>query len=418
MQFKKVETESYCLFMAKTKKFKTINFRFIFHKKFGKDDITKRNFLTDILTYSCNKYNTKRKLSLELQELYSATLGVSNNRFGNCVMSKFCLSLLNPKYTEKGMLEKSLDLLNEIIFHPYIINNRFDKITFDNVRSILESETKTIDEDSHVVSNIRLYENMTKKDNYRYHGYCYLDDLQKIDEENLYTYYQEYLRTNNLVILVVGDFMFNEMEKIIKSKIRFHKLIHQNYQYIIEHDVFQKEINEVSEKGKFKQSKLAIGCKIKKLNEFEYRYVSNMYNTILGGYSSSLLMNSVRQKESLVYYIYSNLSKADNLITINSGIDYRKYTEIITIIKKDLLAMRNGEFTEDELYKCKMDFISSIDTTLGNSNGLLDLILGMTLFDSPLPTIRKQKIKQVTKKDIMIFANKVYLDTIYLLRGE
>ena len=70
----------------------------MFIDKFKKEEITKRNFLMDMLTFSSKQYNTKRNLSIKCQDLYSLSLNSANFRIGNYLISKIGASFLNPKY--------------------------------------------------------------------------------------------------------------------------------------------------------------------------------------------------------------------------------------------------------------------------------------------------------------------------------
>ena len=83
MQYKKTEVGPYNLHMIKTKRFKTVNMQIILSDEVKKEDITRRNFLSDILTYSSKKYKTKRDISIESQNLYAASIYSTSYRLGN-----------------------------------------------------------------------------------------------------------------------------------------------------------------------------------------------------------------------------------------------------------------------------------------------------------------------------------------------
>ena len=74
--------------MGKTKKFKTIDIELVFGREIVKEEISKINFLSSILTYTTKKYNTKIKLGRgftekELKEAgirglsYARSLGIA-----------------------------------------------------------------------------------------------------------------------------------------------------------------------------------------------------------------------------------------------------------------------------------------------------------------------------------------------------
>lgn len=418
MEYKKINLNSYNIHFIKTDKFKTIDIRLMFIDKFKKENITKRNFLMDILTFSSKKYDTRRKLSIKCQELYSLSLSSSIFRIGNFLLSKIGISLLNPKYTEKSMLEESLSLLMEVVFNPNVFDNKFESKSFNLVKKELENELLSVKEQSRIYAMSQFLKELDNNKPYSCHGYSYEEDLELINEYNLYEYYQDFLRNNLVDIYVVGDFDFSEMEKLIKEKIKISTLKKDKGSIVVKHDKIRKRARKIVESSDFKQSKLVIGLALNNLSDFEFSYVSNVYNLLLGGISDSLLMQNVRVKQSLAYYISSSLNKADNLIIIGSGIERKNFDKTLKIIKKTLKDIQNGKITDDDIKKCQTEYISSLDIASNIPTGLMDLTMSNHLKLADPIDVRKKKILEVTKEDIIKFSKKVSLDTVYLLEGK
>ena len=224
MKTKKIDLKYAKLYLIKTNKFRSITIKVLLKDKLKKEDITRRNFLIDYLTLTSNKYKTRQALALKIQELYSLYINGYDTRLGNYLITKFSMSLLNPKYTEANMLEESIDLLKEIIFNPHVKNNKFDSKCFNVVKNGILNEIKTIKENPKTYANIKMLENMDPNATYAYHGYGYIEDLEQINEKNLYEYYQNLLKTADVDIYVIGDFNQEEMIKIIKDKLNFQTL--------------------------------------------------------------------------------------------------------------------------------------------------------------------------------------------------
>ena len=74
MKYTKKDLGSYNLHMIKTDKFKTVTIKIIFQSPIIKEEITKRNILSDILLQSSNKYPSKRDLIIAAEDLYSASI--------------------------------------------------------------------------------------------------------------------------------------------------------------------------------------------------------------------------------------------------------------------------------------------------------------------------------------------------------
>ena len=57
-----------------SEQFKTITMRIVFHSPIKKDEITKRNVLSDVLLQSTSKYSSKRSMIIEAEDLYAADI--------------------------------------------------------------------------------------------------------------------------------------------------------------------------------------------------------------------------------------------------------------------------------------------------------------------------------------------------------
>lgn len=416
MDYNCVNLDNMDLYFVKTKKFKSIDIKIFFCDEVCKDDVTWRNCLMDVLSYATKKYPTRKDFSIHLNDLYSLYLTASNMRFGNYLISKIGVSFLNPKYTEEGIIEKSLELLREIIFEPLVINNHFNKEYLDFIKMEQKADTETIKEDSKGYSSIRLLENMDSDMPYTISGYSDLSVLEKINENNLYEYYQKFIRNNKVFVIIVGDVDEKQITKYFKDNFPFIKKT-INKQIVIEHQNIRQEANVIIEDSFYQQSKLAVSFKFKDLTDFEYRYVLNIYNSILGGSVDNKLMRLIREENSLAYYIRSNISKADQLMFINSGIDSKNFEKVVQLMNLVLDDIKNGNITEQEIMKGKLDYISSFDVAMETSNGYIDIILGQILFMAHDVETRKEEIMKVTKEDIMKLSQKIKIDTIYLLKG-
>jgi len=416
MKEKVVDLKYGKLHLIKTKKFRSISIKVLLRDEIKKSDIVKRNFLTDYLVFSTKKYKTRKQLSLKTQDLYSLYISSFNNRIGNFLVTRFNLSLLNPKYTEDNMLEESLDLFHEVIFNPNVENNQFNKTNFDIIKNNIEKEIMTEKEDPKSYANIRMLECLGDGP-FSYRGYGYLDDLNKINEKNLYQYYKDFLAKSDVDIYVIGDFSIKDMTKLVKEKLNFKTLKKPKSKITIYHDKFLKKERTFIEEFKVNQSKLSIGCKLNNLNEFERKYVINIYNMLLGGGFNSKFMQIIREQNSLAYYINSSVNKADNLLIIQSGISYENFDKVIKYIK-DILKNIGKYITEEELINAKMEYLSILEETNDNMDSIVENLIAANLLNLDDLEIRKKEISKVSIEDIKKISKKVYMDTVYLLKGD
>ena len=94
MQYINKDLGSFNLHMINTDRFKTITISVLFHTPIIKEEITKRNILSDILLQSSKNYESKRSLTIKAEELYACDISTNNQRIGNYIFTGFNLQVL------------------------------------------------------------------------------------------------------------------------------------------------------------------------------------------------------------------------------------------------------------------------------------------------------------------------------------
>lgn len=417
IEYKKIDMTSFKLHTIKTKRFKTITIRICLRDKIDKDKITLRNVLASYLTYSTEKYPTKRDITLKAQDLYAVNIYTKSYRSGKFNVINFCMSLLNEKYTEIGMLEESIKFLSEIIFHPNFKNNKYSDDAYRFLYDSVENSMKEIKENPTTYSVVRMLEEMDPNMPYGYREFGYIEDLKNLTKTKLIEYYNEIINNSLIDIYVIGDINSSEIEKLVKKYFKFATYKKPKESQLIEHSKLPTKIKEKKEIITGNQSKLSIGCKIGKLTEFERNYVLTIYNMILGGNSESKLFQIIREQNSLAYYVYSSLNKLDSLMIIKAGISKENYLKTIRLIKKIMKDMVAGDFTDEHIEIVKENYLSLLKEIEDNENAIIETYLAKELLNLGNIEERKKEIMKVTKEDIVKVAKKIKIDTIFLLEG-
>lgn len=418
MKYKKLDMGAYQLHLVQTDRFKTILTRVCLRDKIIKEEITLRNFLTGFLTYSTATYKTKREVVLKAQDLYAANVYTKTYRAGNYNMISFYLSILNEKYTEEGMTEKSFELLSDMLFNPNFEEGKEFDEAFNYLRNSAETGIKGIKEEPTLYSTVRMMDCLGEENPYSFHEHGYLEDLEKIDRNSLMEYYQKIMNKSLVDIYIIGDFEEQIMIEYVKKYMKFDTFKRPKESQIIYHDKLPKRSKIKKEKIEGAQSKLSIGCKIDTLNEFERNYVLTIYNFLLGSGSESKFFRIIREKHSLAYYIYSSLNKLDHLMIIRAGISKENFDQTIKLIKELLKEMENGKFSEEEVETAKNNYITFLKEIEDSESAIIETYLAKDLLNLGDIEERKREVQKVTKEDIMAIAKKVKIDTIFLLEGE
>lgn len=417
MQVINKDLGSYNLHFIKTDIFKTITMKVIFHTPIIKEDITKRNILSDILLQSTKEYKTRRDLTIKSEDLYAADIYTSNQRVGNYIMTSFILQTLNDKYTEENNFEESIKFLHEIIFNPDVEEERFKEDKLELVKSNATLALNSIKEDAANYSLIRMSEAYDKTSPISYRMTGYLEDLDKITEENLYEYYERMLDNDYVDIFILGDINEKELLPIIKKYFKFKKVKKRKASYYLPNKKPRKRRLFAKETTKNSQSKLAIACPIKKMTDYEKNYSLLLANIILGGTGDSKLFKEVREENSLCYTIRSNYNRLDNLMVINAGIDNVNFDKAVELITKNVQDMKKGKFTDSDINVAKEFYKTSAESLMESPSRIINEVLTEEILGVEPLSERVRKIEKVTKKDIIRACKKINMDTVFLLEG-
>lgn len=417
MEYIKKDLGSYKLHLIKTDKFKSITVKVSFHRVIKKNEITIRNILSDMFMQSSKKYNSKRELTIKAQDLYAAGLRTTNSRLGNYINTDFYLTVLNDKYTEDGNFASSLEFLSEIMFNPDVENGKFNEEKLDIVKSTCRSALNSIKEDASNYSLIRMAEAFGEGEPISYRMMGYLEDLDNITGTSLYEFYLDMIKNDFVDIFVIGDISIKETTDLIKKYFKFDILKKLKMPFMVEEKkprrsklVFNEEIDNT-------QSKLAIGCRINGLSEYERNYPLTLFNVIFGGCSDSKLFKEVREDNSLCYTIYSITNKLDNVLLIRAGIDKENYKKTVSLIEKNLKDMCNGKFDETDILMAKEYYNTALEEIEDSQSKIINNYLMMELINTDDIDVKREKMSKVTKSEIVKVAKKVTIDTIFCLEG-
>lgn len=398
---------------VKTDKFKTVYIRIDFRRKMKKDEITKRNILAEVLNKSTKNYPTEREMIIESEELYNANYGYNVCSSGNYSIISFNITTLSDKYTEEGNLNKVISFLMDIIFNPNIKNKAFDKKILNISKNYIKKYIEDIFDSPKRYSRNRIREIMCPNSPFSYNQDGYIEDLEKIDEYNLYEYYLNVLKNDTIDIYVIGeydnlDILNNYFDASTKNK---------NLNHIIEHKKYKNNLKKVVESKNVRQSTFVLGSKIESMDSYEMQYVASIYSFILGGSPDSKLFKNVREKNSLCYSISSVIAPVTNSMFIYAGIDKKDYQKTLKEVIKQIESMNNGEFEEKDIENAKKTYKSSIKELYDSEISIVGTIASQNYLKYDSLEERMKKIDTVTKEDIINFSKKIKMDSVFLLKG-
>lgn len=421
MEEKRLEIkEGIVLHTIPTDKFKTNMISVFITTPLKRENVTKNALLPAILRRGSNLRKTQEEISIHLEEMYGASFDCGIEKTGDNHIIKFYLETINDEFLpqKEEILQQGIDMLLDIVFNPFVEKEAFSSdyttVEKENIRNIINGK---IDNKAKYALD-RCIEEMYKDKPYGLYRYGYIEDLDKLNEKNLYDYYKQLIQVAKIDLFVSGQLDPNHAEQIVRENKQIVALTPRQPDYITKGQPAEEveEVRLITDNMEVTQGKLVMGLTIANLNE-QTKYVALIYNAILGGGANSKLFQNVREKASLAYTTGSSYIRQKDVIFIRCGIEIENYEKALQIIKEQLQDMEQGNISKEELEAAKTGIISAISFIPDEQDTEITYYFGQELAGTKVSFEEYiQKVNEVTKEQIMEMAKQIEINTIYFLR--
>ncbi|WP_040980217.1 EF-P 5-aminopentanol modification-associated protein YfmF [Oceanobacillus jeddahense] len=407
--------------MLPNKKHKTLTFAVKFRAPLEKESITKRALLPYILKQGTASLPTRQELQKELAELYGSVLSIGGAKKGENHILTFYLEVPNEKFLpgSNSTIERAIKLLYEIVYEPNQEGDGFSSKVFEREKGILRQNIRSIKDDKASYANMRLVDEMCAGEAYSIHAQGYEKDLSTLSNQDLFTYYQNMREEDEMDIYVSGDFDAEQMMELLT--VQFKRTFKKKDAVSSNQATpdWKSDEKELIEKDQIQQAKLNIGYRTNILYRDEKYPALQVFNGMFGGFPSSKLFINVREKNSLAYYAVSRVESHKGLLFVMSGIAPEDYEKALAIIREQMEAMQNGDFTEEELEETKLLIINQLKETLDHAQGMIEFMYQQEVGQKEMPVDELfEGIRQVTKEQVIEVAKQVQENMVYLLTSE
>lgn len=401
-----------------TNKFKTNLFAIFLTVPLKKETVTKNALLAATLRRGTMEFPTQEQISKELEEMYGASFDCGIEKSGDYHTFKFYLETINDEYLpqKEELSQKCLELLLSIVFNPYIENEAFKEEYLqgekENLKQIIEGKI----DNKGTYALDKSIEAMYKGEPYGLYKYGYVEDLEQITAKDLYKYYLEVIEKCKIDIFASGENIEKLYEKVKENK-NIQKLKERTPEKVEEKEKKEVKIPQIiNESMDVTQGKLIIGLDVFS-KEKDVDYITMVYNGILGVGANSKLFQNVREKASLAYTCGSNFVKRKHIILIRAGIEIKNYEKAVNIINEQLQDIQKGNFTQEDLENTKNLIYATINNIEEEQDTEISYYFGQELAEKNITTEEyKEKIKKVTKQDVIEVAKTIKTNTIYFLK--
>ncbi len=408
------------LFMP-TDKFKTISMALFLHQELNPDVAALNALLPATLEQGSRQYPDKLSLQRRLENLYGADLTADILKSGERHVIAFSCELAHDKYLgENGsLLEKGLSVLGSITGDPLLENGGFKKDYVKQEKNQLIKDIRAMLNDKATYAYERCMALMCDGERFGTYKLGRIEDYEAIDEAALYRHYCRLFSTNPLDLYLIGDLSEKEVLRAAGKAFNFSRRAEQGHLPPTDINRSVLEVRYHEEEMTVNQSKLVLGFRTYTAHG-DARYCPLLvYNGILGAFPHSKLFMKVREEAGLAYYVHSRLERHKGLMVISAGINYNDYKEAREIIDRQLEDMVNGKISPAELDNTKRGLVNRLRSQQDSPNQLISAHLdgsigGRTYSAEELI----EGIEAVNRQEIRAVAEKIKLDTVYVLRPQ
>ena len=234
--------------------------------------------------------------------------------------------------------------------------------------------------------------------------------MRSVERKDFLNYYKKYYNSDNIVIVVAGNFK----EKEIKNKIK-------KYFIFVNKNKSKKQIRAFD-----KQDKPKILLKYKKTDQTHLclgvrgyntdckdKYILSVLSVILGGNMSSRLSISIVER-GWAYYIYTSPEtyKDVGYFMAQTGVNNEKCLDAIKIILDEFKKVKKEKISAEEIKRAKDYLKGQAVISLESSNSVASFFAGQELSTGKILTPEEKfaKIDAVTADDLQRVSQDIFVD--------
>ncbi|HCR42970.1 MAG TPA: insulinase family protein [Ruminococcaceae bacterium] len=404
----------------KDSRFKTVRMSVNFMQPLSEATAAPNAVLPYLLTRTSRRYPDLTKLNGHLAELYGAQLDAYVFKLGDVQVLSIFASGIADKYSLGGekVSEELSKLLCSVIFDPLFENGMFPKDGFEQERRQLMEKIDAEYNDKRTYAFLRCAGIMCKGEPYGIPRCGTKKDIENLRLENLNKVWSSLIHNAKAEIMVVGD--CDPVPVYDEFSAAFHNLGRAEAQdYTNKVVKAAADVKNITEKQNVTQSKLVLGFRTGCAEPDVNVPAAKLMNVLFGGSPNSKLFLNVREKLSLCYYCSSLYDPLKGIIFVQSGVETKNIKSAQTEILKQLDEVKKGNFTDEELNAAKLSICNSYRTIADSPDGLEGWYLSKTFSDpAEDPEEEAEKVRAVTREEVIKAAGKMTLDTVYALEGS
>ncbi len=235
------------------------------------------------------------------------------------------------------------------------------------------------------------------------------ENILSYTREKMIEYYNTHYSTQNTVVCVAGDVNAKQIEGKINAY--FGKIKHSEAAGKVATQEVQSKPEVLVHYKKTDQTHFCLG--VRAFDMFDKRrYALSLMAVILGGNMSSRLFISVRERNSLAYYVHTSVDSTTDTgyLVTQAGIKNESLEKAVALVLKEYKDLKDVKITPRELKKAKDYIRGTMSLSLDSSDAQASFYATQEVMEkgTMTPEEKLKLIDKVTVADIKKVAEEIF----------
>ena len=401
-----------------SKKFKTNKITMRFTAPLSLDLISGRMLSASMLETANKTYPTTQILRKHLAALYGADLSSHAYRKGQSHLVDVSFTYVRDEFLSKKnvLTAQILELLHQVLFNPLLDEDGFEKNTFEIEKKQLLARLESELEDPFFSAHKELDQLFFQEESMQLVPRDLISRISEETSKTSYSSFEKMLSEDRIDLFFLGDFNEVEILENLKKfpltgrKATVNIQYRQEYSNVLREGIIRKKLG---------QSILEMGYHSAIGYGDNQKMALLLVNGLLGAFPHSKLFTQVREKEGLAYTVSSHLDLFSGFLRLFAGINHQERNKVRKLMNDQLLAIKNGRFTDVEINQTKEMIRRTMLLSQDNQDSIIDreylsIFFGKSVLDQE--TLIEQ-LEQVDREEICRVASSLKLQAIYFMEG-
>lgn len=401
-----------------SKKFKTNKITMRFTAPLSLDLISGRMLSASMLETANKTYPTTQILRKHLAALYGADLSSHAYRKGQSHLVDVSFTYVRDEFLSKKnvLTAQILELLHQVLFNPLLDEDGFEKNTFEIEKKQLLARLESELEDPFFSAHKELDQLFFQEESMQLVPRDLISRISEETSKTSYSSFEKMLSEDRIDLFFLGDFNEVEILENLKKfpltgrKATVNIQYRQEYSNVLREGIIRKKLG---------QSILEMGYHSAIGYGDDQKMALLLVNGLLGAFPHSKLFTQVREKEGLAYTVSSHLDLFSGFLRLFAGINHQERNKVRKLMNDQLLAIKNGRFTDVEINQTKEMIRRTMLLGQDNQDSIIDReylsnFFGKSVLDQE--TLIEQ-LEQVDREEICRVASSLKLQAIYFMEG-